>query len=194
LAIKTKAHTHTDMFNPKIKNLLLVLTLLANNLVLAAEALPRLFKPSTVTITHVNGKKIQSGLSFLSRNQGIELNQGTNTLELYYEQMLQLTADDHEVVKSDPIHIVFNAAANTRYTISHPEIGKLETAKKFADAPVFEIKDQNGLEISFNSETRNTAPAKIFNTNDTSFKKLQTDWQNADEETRKRFIEWIKTQ
>ncbi|MBA3582803.1 MAG: DUF2057 family protein [Gammaproteobacteria bacterium] len=173
---------------------LFVIAFILNNLAFAADEKPRLFKPSTIRLVTLNDKKTHSSLSFLSRNQGTELQPGTNTLELYYEQLLQLSADDHEVVKSAPIKITFDAALSNQYTISHKEITKLKDAKNFANSPEFIIKNQDGIIIAFSNTIASVAPTKLFKTDDTDLKKLQSDWKNTDNETRTRFIEWVNSE
>ena len=74
---------------------------------------------------------------------------GKQVLELRYDAIFQLSAEDHESVRSPAFYLVFDASDEGQYQLSWPEVNTLSDAKKRAAEPVVTLSNAEGEAIPF---------------------------------------------
>lgn len=79
----------------------------------------------------------------------LELAPGKQVLELRYETIFQLSAEDHETVRSPAFYLVFDASNKGQYQLSWPEVNSLTDAKKRAATPEMTLTNAEGEAINF---------------------------------------------
>lgn len=94
---------------------------------------------NTILIDAINGKEAE--VAFIGQKHSYELAPGRYTLLVSYADMYDLTADDFEKVKSNPVKMTFSAEPGKTYQLVHREIADVRDARQFAEKPELKIQD-----------------------------------------------------
>ena len=138
----------------------------------------------------------------------IELLPGTHQFLFMYDDIWDLTGEEHERVKSKPISLTINASAGQEYKIKFKKPENVNEARSYAKHPSIEIYNIStntamAANIEYNIYTESffsklfgiTRPANnnqtdSGQTND-ALNMLKYWWEKASDNQRKAFQEWV---
>ena len=174
----------------------------------------------TVLINYVDDESM--GVSFIGQKHTYDIKAGQHVLLVEYADIFDVSADQHEKIVSRPAKITFIAEAGKQYQIQHPPQQRLNNAKAFAEKPEFwmvelpsgnripalvemsrprsflaGLKFENTPEYEFSSDAVALQPAAVSSQGgevaaQQHLQMLKYTWQNASEQERAAFLEWIK--
>lgn len=163
----------------------------------------RLEVPELIQVLAIDGQE-RTGNFFGSRATTLELNAGEHVLSVRYSQIFQLGADDHDIIKSKPMAIRFNAEAGQRYALTVSPPKRYEAAKEFAKQPDIRLintatgnSQQATLISSYAEASLVDSIGKAFqNVNEESktsnnLQLLQDIWLRASPSERQSFAAWL---
>lgn len=171
------------------------------------EELVRVTLPEEVEVMAVDGHEPPP--SFLQRNTVLALLPGDHVLSLRYVELFQISAEDHDVVRSRQAALRFTAAAGSQYRVEIPKRTGLEDAKKFARDPVFSLVNvQGGAAVTESTAIKSYGEASLIDTIGKAFESSQAAqaaensnlelmrdvWTRATPEERKAFRAWMEQQ
>ena len=146
---------------------------------------------------------------------------GEHTLSVVYESVWQVTADDHEVVRSAPVTVTIDGAPGDTITLLHEDDHTLAMAREIAAQPVIRSARQRAHETETDSPAIAPAVATITPAasalaiteaehlmhgagtvseptsasdiagSDNALEQLKYWWQNASAEERQTFQRWV---
>ncbi len=122
--------------------------------------------PEALNVLYVNDETYKRSF-FSSDGSKVKLKEGLNRLVLEYETLWDLDAENHEVVKSEPVMVSFSAK-NGKYEFTLPEIKNVTAAKEFALKPVLtlvETGSQRPVEIAHSYRSKEKAFLASFKDN-----------------------------
>ncbi len=94
-------------------------------------------------------------------NDALDLPKGIIILGLRYEELFDLSVEEHKLVRSDIYYLKFDANANYDYQISTPVIS-VSQAKSFSKSPEFVLKNDQGENIDYQLWSRETLLHKLI--------------------------------
>lgn len=178
----------------------------------SAEASGTLQAPEIIQIMTIDGEEPPG--SFLgSRNLSRPLAAGEHVLSVRYNQLFNLGADDHDILKSPPVAFRFVVEPGKTYQIQVNPPKHYEDAKNFARNPQIRLvtvetgKSQDGVIIkslgqaslvdtigkAFQSATSGGDDAQTPTTT-TNLLQLQQLWLSASPAERQAFAAWLAAQ
>ncbi|GAA5189896.1 DUF2057 family protein [Ferrimonas gelatinilytica] len=99
--------------------------------------------PKSVSVHSVNGERLGGQV------RQLELEAGTQVLEVRYQEGFRSQGDEFEVFRSQPVYLTFDINADQQLQLSHKDVKNYLQAKDFAQAPSFvllENGEQQALE------------------------------------------------
>ncbi|BDY03114.1 DUF2057 family protein [Ferrimonas sp. YFM] len=94
--------------------------------------------PSSIWANKVNGEAVPSYRSALPLKAGLQI------LELRYAELLQLNAEDHEYVSSEPLYLSFEAQDHQSYRLQLPQLRSDAEVREFARQPEVSLRSDAG--------------------------------------------------
>ncbi|WP_417348108.1 DUF2057 family protein [Ferrimonas sp.] len=94
--------------------------------------------PSSIWANKVNGEAVPNYRSSLPLSSGLQI------LELRYAELLQLNAEDHEYVSSEPLYLSFEAQGEQSYRLQLPELRSDTEVREFARRPEVSLRSDAG--------------------------------------------------
>ena len=89
--------------------------------------------PSELEIISINDRRISgAGTMFAYGYRDLKLMPGQYRIVAYYKNVFQLSADEHEVVKSDPALFTLNGHAGDLYSLEFDRPADVEAARELA--------------------------------------------------------------
>lgn len=193
-----------------ISHLLISGSLIAATAVYAQENTVTLDVPEVVHILSINDQE-QNSTFFGSRQHIKKLNVGENTLTVRYSQLFNLTADEHDIIKSKPLIIRFTAEAGKSYQLLASPPKRYEAAKEFAKNPDIRLVDKNTgtsqtavlVKSTINSSIIDNVTKAFQNASDenqavipssNNAQLLQELWLKASPQERQAFAAWLAAQ
>lgn len=165
--------------------------------------------PSHIEVMAIDGREPPG--NFLRNGQQLLLLPGEHVFSLRYVQLFQITADDHEVVRSRQAALRFRAEAGGEYRLESPPQPNRDAARQFAKAPEFtlvSVRDsavapiestpiQSYAEASlidtiskaFNGAAEGEAPRQVTNVD-----LLKDIWGRSSPQEKTAFSAWLKEQ
>ena len=183
-----------------------------HTLTFAADASGTLQAPEILQIMTIDGEEPPG--SFLgSRNLSRPLPAGEHVLSVRYNQLFNLGADDHDILKSPPVAFRFTVEPGKTYQLQVNPPKHYEDAKIFAKNPQIRLitvetgKSQDGIIIkslgqaslvdtigkAFQSATGEGNEASTATTT-TNLLQLQQSWLSASPAERQAFAAWLAAQ
>jgi uncharacterized protein YccT (UPF0319 family) len=160
--------------------------------------------PELIQILSIDGQEGNS--HFLgSRAHVQQLTVGEHVLSVRYTQLFNLTADEHDILKSKPMAIRFTAEAGQTYLLSVTPPKRYDAAKEFAKQPDIRLinktagTSQQAIQIkSYAEASLVDSIGKAFQSSDESVSKqsdnvqlLQDIWLRATPTERQAFAAWL---
>lgn len=172
----------------------------------ALSELVQVIVPQHIEVMSVDGRDLPSSL--LRKNAQLTLLPGEHVLGLRYVDIFQITADQHEVVRSRQAALRFNGEKGAMYRLQSTEPKKLEEARLFAKKPEFSLVSEGGAEPAAVSQPiQSYAQATLLDTINKAFTTGQDDkglltntellkdiWGRATTEERESFLQWLQAQ
>lgn len=118
--------------------------------------------PEQVQVMAVDGREVAGAM--LQRNQVLTVLPGERVFSLRYVQLFQISADEHEVVRSRQAALRFMAEAGAEYRIEIDKQGSLEAARKFSKAPVFRLVNVKNSTVTESTAIKSYAEASLVDT------------------------------
>ncbi len=158
--------------------------------------------PEELQLLAVDGRE-QSSYLLGSRQQVVHILPGERVLTLRYVELFQLSANDHEVVRSRPVALRFEAKAGQRYAFRYAKPGKVEAAREFAKAPSLELLTQDAAPIASSQAIKSYAEGSLVDSINSAFEGgtpkavgnlelLQDVWGRSTAEEREAFRRWLE--
>lgn len=157
--------------------------------------------PAQVEVMSVDGRTLPSQL--LRKDTQLALLPGEHVLGLRYVDIFQITADQHEVVRSKQAALRFSGEQGTIYRLTSKVPKNLEEAKRFASKPEFSLlNEKEGGSAITSTPIQSYAEATLLDTIQKAFSKdekvvtgnielLKDIWGRSTAEERKTFKEWL---
>ena len=160
--------------------------------------------PELIQVLSIDGQEGNS--HFLgSRAHVQQLTVGEHVLSVRYTQLFNLTADEHDILKSKPMAIRFTAEAGQTYQLSVTPPKRYDAAKEFAKQPDIRLinktagTSQQAIQIkSYAEASLVDSIGKAFQSSDESVSKqsdnvqlLQDIWLRATPTERQAFAAWL---
>lgn len=113
--------------------------------------------PEAIDVEMVDGID-HPGLRALFRrgDMGVKMLPGERELAVRYKNLFQLTADDHEIVKSKVIVLTFIGEPGKTYRLVHPEFRDVRAARDGVKNLVLKIMDDQGVNRVVGAKQVNT--------------------------------------
>lgn len=178
--------------------------------VYAQETTVSLDVPETIHILSIDGKE-QNSSFFGARNRQQVLTTGEHILSVRYSQLFNLTADEHDIIKSKPLAIRFVAEAGKHYQLVADAPKRYEAAKEFAKNPTIRLVDKTTGNSQSAVLVKSYAEASLVDTIGKAFQNstdenqaatshsnnaqlLQELWLKATPQERQAFAAWLAAQ
>lgn len=118
--------------------------------------------PEEVEVMAIDGQEPPA--SFLKSKVQLALLPGEHVFSLRYVELFQITADDHEVIRSKQAALRFTATAGSEYHLQVPEQKKLDEARKFAKSPQFSLVNTKDGSATNSTVIKSMAEASLLDT------------------------------
>lgn len=178
--------------------------------VYAQETIVSLDVPETIHILSIDGKE-QNSSFFGARNRQQVLTTGEHILSVRYSQLFNLTADEHDIIKSKPLAIRFVAETGKHYQLVADAPKRYEAAKEFAKNPTIRLVDKTTGNSQSAVLVKSYAEASLVDTIGKAFQNstdenqtvtsgsnnaqlLQELWLKATPQERQAFAAWLAAQ
>jgi uncharacterized protein YccT (UPF0319 family) len=163
--------------------------------------------PELIQVLSIDGQEGNS--NFLGSRAHIQqVSVGEHVLSVRYTQLFNLTADEHDILKSKPMAIRFVAEAGKTYQLSVSPPKRYEAAKEFAKQPDIKLIDKSSGTSQQAISVKSYAEAslvdtigKAFQNNDnqsstvnSNVQLLQDIWLRATPQERQTFAAWLASQ
>lgn len=152
----------------------------------------------TVLIERINDRAAEP--AFIGQSHTYRLAPGHYTVEAQYADLFELTSDEFETVRSEPVRLLFQAEPGRRYRIEHETVAGVAAARDFARQPALRIVDVELGEAVRPLPTGFPVPATVAVEGSPArdavassmLTIMQVSWQNATPEERAAFLCWLK--
>lgn len=178
--------------------------------VYAQESTVTLDIPEIIQILSIDGKE-QNSTFFGSRDRKQQLTAGEHVLSVRYSQLFNLTADEHDIIKSKPLAIRFVAETGKNYQLIADAPKRYEAAKEFAKNPTIRLVDKTTGNSQSAVLVKSYAEASLVDTIGKAFQNasdenqaatsnannaqlLQELWLKATPQERQAFAAWLAAQ
>jgi len=167
--------------------------------------------PEIIQVLSIDGKE-QNSTFFGTRQHKQSISTGEHVLSVRYSQLFNLTADEHDILKSKPLAIRFVAEAGKSYQLVANAPKRYEAAKEFAKNPDIRLVDNSTgksesavivksyaeaslvdtIGKAFQNSTEETNSVTSTKTN--NYQLLQEIWLKASPQERQAFAAWLAAQ
>lgn len=130
--------------------------------------------PEQIEVMAIDGKEPPG--NFLRSRQQLALAPGEHVFSLRYVELFQITADEHDVVRSRQAALRFTAEAGTEYRLEMPAQPNREAARQFAKSPEFALVNAKSGASTPSTAIQSFAEASLI---DTITKAFSTNAQDA---------------
>lgn len=167
----------------------------------AASELVLVSVPEEIEIMSVDGREPPP--SFLKSNVVLSLLPGEHVFSLRYVELFQITADEHEVVRSKQAALRFTAKAGSTYKLEMPKQTTRDAARAFAKDPKFSIVNKGDGSAIESAPIKSYAEASLIDSINKAFTGSTTEaapvtnldllkdvWTRTTAEERKAFRTW----
>ena len=114
----------------------------------ATHAAVTLITPEQIAVLTLDQQEV-SGSFFRSTKTTYQLDPGTHDIAVRYEQLFNLTNDDHDILKSAMVSVRANLEDNKTYRLSLINPPKnYEVAKEYVKQPIIAVVDEQGKIIA----------------------------------------------
>ena len=114
----------------------------------ATHAAVTLITPEQIAVLALDQQEV-SGSFFRSTKTTYQLDPGTHDIAVRYEQLFNLTNDDHDILKSAMVSVRANLEDNKTYRLSLINPPKnYEVAKEYVKQPIIAVVDEQGKIIA----------------------------------------------
>lgn len=178
--------------------------------VYAQESTVTLDIPEIIQILSIDGKE-QNSTFFGSRDRKQQLTAGEHVLSVRYSQLFNLTADEHDIIKSKPLALRFVAETGKNYQLIADAPKRYEAAKEFAKNPTIRLVDKTTGNSQSAVLIKSYAEASLVDTigkafqnasdenqaatsNSNNAQLLQELWLKATPQERQAFAAWLAAQ
>lgn len=180
----------------------------ADNTSVASAGTAVVASPEIIQILSVDGEE-QPGALFGSRSLSLKLTPGEHVVSVRYNQLFQLGADEHDIVKSSPVAFRFTAAAGGKYRFETTPPKRHEAARQFAKNPDIRLVNEITGERITGIVVKSLGQASLVDTMSKAFQSaqgeaaangterleaLKTLWLNASPSERQAFAAWLAAQ
>ncbi len=162
--------------------------------------------PEEIEVMAIDGQEPPP--SFLKSKMQLALLPGEHIFSLRYVELFQITADNHEVIRSRQAALRFNAAAGSEYRLQAPAQKNLDEARKFAKAPQFSLVNVSDGSTTNSTAIKSMAEASLLDTINKAFSAngeevakqpgnldlLKDVWGRATPEEQAGFRAWLEQQ
>lgn len=161
--------------------------------------------PEQVEVMSIDGREPPS--SFLKSNVELSLLPGEHVFSLRYVELFQITADEHDVVRSKLAALRFTAKPGATYKLGIPKQAGHDAAIKFAREPVFTLLDNQNGDVTESSPIKSYAEASLVDTISKAFTEnqaaagpvtnldlLKDVWARTSPDERRAFRIWLDQQ
>lgn len=196
------------MFKQLLVNLIFCSSLYATAVVAATVDLA---VPANIHVLSIDGQE-QASSFFGTRDHVKQLTVGEHVLSVRYTQLFDISAEDHDIVKSHPMAIRFVAQEGQRYQLVVNPPKRYEAALKFAKNPDIQLLNQttgqsqsavsiksyaeaslvDTISKAFNNSEASTNDNNTLGSNNTQL--LQDIWLRATPQERQAFAAWLASQ
>lgn len=151
--------------------------------------------PAEIHIKRIGKKKFPSLLTS-GDSKTYLLAAGTHTVELRYEQLWELDADNHDIVKSDSIEMSWNLKPGHSYTLEFIPAKNYEAALELSKS--FSPRLSSGIATAIPAQsapapdiakTAEATPLPVPESAELSA--LKSWWSRSNREDRQEFLNWI---
>ncbi len=164
--------------------------------------------PELIQVLSIDGQEANSNF-FGGRSHIQYVSVGEHVLSVRYTQLFNLTADEHDILKSKPMAIRFMAEAGKSYQLSVTPPKRYDAAKEFAKQPDIKLIDkttgaaQQAISVkSYAEASLVDTIGKAFQSNDdqktstvnSNVQLLQDLWLRASPQERQAFAAWLASQ
>lgn len=175
-----------------------------------ASAKASVVVPELIQVLSIDGQETP-GNFFGARAMTLSLEAGEHILSVRYTQLFQVTAEDHDILKSKPMAIRFTAEAGKAYQLTVNPPKRYDAAKEFAKAPEIRIVDKSTGNSQQATLIKSYAEASLVDSIGKAFQSvqdgggssaattktsgnlqlLQDIWMRATPEERQAFAAWL---
>lgn len=164
--------------------------------------------PDTIEVMAIDGRDVSG--NFLRKNNRMVLLPGEHVFSVRYVDLFQVTADEHEVIRSRQAALRFKAESGVPYQLQVPLQKNVTEAKEFAKSPSFSVVSLPHKKVvaesiaitSYAEASLLDAINQSFRSRDEGEKKsspqrvdlLKQIWLQSNEEERLDFQQWLKSQ
>ncbi|MGH8492608.1 MAG: DUF2057 family protein [Moraxellaceae bacterium] len=118
--------------------------------------------PEEIEVMAIDGQEPPP--SFLKSRVQLALLPGEHVFSLRYVELFQLTADDHDVIRSKQAALRFKAAAGSEYRLTTPPQKDVESARKFSKSPQFSLVNVHDGAATDSVSIKSMAEASLIDT------------------------------
>lgn len=161
--------------------------------------------PEQIEVMAIDGREPPP--SFLKSRVVLALLPGEHVFSLRYVELFQITADEHDVVRSRQAALRFTAVAGSEYTLEVPKQANRDAARKFAKDPQFQLRNSRDGSVTDSAAIKSYAEASLIDTISKAFEAnsggaqavtnldlLKDVWVRATPEERNTFRTWLDQQ
>lgn len=167
----------------------------------AAQEVAVLQVGEPVVLISVDGRDVPA-LLLAGAKQQVEVLPGERVLAVRYSQLWDLSASEHEVVRSKPVAVRFQAQPGAIYQFRFPAPKNVEQARRFAKAPAFELVQVGGAKVAESVAIKSFGEASLIDSlfqpeggakaATTDLDLLKDVWNRSSAETRDAFRRWVE--
>lgn len=190
-----------------------LISLLSSGLATApvyADTMAKLEVPEIIQILSIDGQE-QLGNFFGNKQHTRSILVGERVLSVRYNQLFNVSSEDHDILKSKPMAIRFVAEAGKTYQLTANPPKRYEAAKEFAKQPDIQLIDKTTGTSQQAVAVKSYAEASLVDTIGKAFQNssdenqvaipssnntqlLQDIWLRATPQERQAFAAWLAAQ
>lgn len=160
--------------------------------------------PEKFNVLFINGQKYKG--SILSAGVTLELLPGTQQLVIEYEEIWDITNDEHERLISQPLLVKFDTKAGKTYLVKSINLNDITAARRFARKPRISLVEQQSgrlLPVELKYRLKDSKFIAGFGVDadtltaqekgDQAARMLRYWWRQSDYSQQQHFLDWAKT-
>lgn len=149
-----------------------------------------------VQLVEMDGDEVSGSL--LRDSYQAELLPGEHVLKVRYSELWQVSAEEHDVVRSSPLLIRFTGSAGQHFRFDYPRPRNRDEARRFAKDPriaLVEVASASRVEaVSLGKAGLDGLGSSYFGQEGgNGLERLKKIWSQTRAEDRKQFVEWLKS-
>lgn len=169
-----------------------------------ADKLAGFFVPAKFNILYIDDQPFET--SILGHGITLELLPGKHQLVVEYDELWDITSDDHDRITSQPVLLSFTVKPGRQYGLQSTQIKGIDDARAYAKQPKVEIVEQRSRQTipvahryrlgdkKFTASFTADRPAMDnADKNNKAPQMLEYWWQQADDAQQQNFLNWAKS-